>query len=230
MRRTSLALIALLALAPTFNGIEHEVYEVPEIGKFYIDGPKDRVRRTIIEGKVWEPKIVEQLRKYLSMDCLAIDVGAHIGVHTVLMARLSGRVVSFEPQQKLHLDLMRNLHLNGLANVTPLRYAVWDENTLLEMEPTKENPGSTAIGSGGEAVVARTLDSFHFEYVCLIKIDAEGSTPEVLKGAEVTILRDRPVLVLEVGGWIRKSTWELLERFEYVLYPLGAHDFLALPE
>jgi hypothetical protein len=43
----------------------------------------------------------------------------------------------------------------------------------------------------------RTLDSFDFSDVCLLKVDAEGAEPLVFWGARELIRRFRPALLLE---------------------------------
>ena len=45
---------------------------------------------------------------------------------------------AFEPQRKACRELRRNIELNGLANVTALRYAVGAETRIVEMNPSKE--------------------------------------------------------------------------------------------
>ena len=47
-------------------------------------------------------------------------------------------------------------------------------------------------------VEVRRLDDFGFENVRFIKADVEGSEREVLDGARATIMRDRPVILLEL--------------------------------
>ena len=41
--------------------------------------------------------------------------------------------------------------------------------------PLPSNVGGTAVGEGGERVAVRTMDSFGFENVALVKIDVEGT-------------------------------------------------------
>jgi hypothetical protein len=43
-----------------------------------------------------------------------------------------------------------------------------------------------------------TLDSFGFDDLDLIKIDVEGHESEVLDGAQVTITKSRPALIVEI--------------------------------
>jgi len=54
--------------------------------------------------------------------------------------------------------------------------------------------------SGAGDVPMTTLDHFGFVDVDLIKIDVEGLEASVVKGAEKTLLRCRPVMVVEQKG------------------------------
>ena len=52
-----------------------------------------------------------------------IDLGANIGQHTLMAASIvgrEGRVISFEPQQKVRDFLLDNVRLNNFENVTVL--------------------------------------------------------------------------------------------------------------
>ena len=214
-------LAAILTLAPV----------VPGIGEFEDDGREDLVSRYVREGKVWEPHVVAALREFLHDGCVAVDAGAHIGFHTVTMAKLvsPGMVLAFEPQGDVHAELQRNLQLNGLTNVLPLRYALTDQNRLMEMEPRGKRAGIVRVGHGGEAIVGRTLDSFPISGLCLMKIDVEGHMVEVLRGAKETILREKPVIVIEIGPPKMAATRAVLEEYGYDLEHLGSIDFLARP-
>src|SRR6185295_8807366 len=59
------------------------------------------------------------------------------------------------------------------------------------------NYGGLQLGQGGRAVVMRTLDSFAFVHVALIKVDAEGAEPLVLWGARELIRRCHPLILFE---------------------------------
>ena len=49
-----------------------------------------------------------------------------------------------------------------------------------------------------QEVPVQTLDQYNYDDVCLIKIDVEGHELDVLKGATQTMLRERPVLLVEI--------------------------------
>lgn len=153
---------------------------------------------------------------------MVLNVGAYIGTHALLMGRLAGpqgRVYPFEPQRKAYRELRRNIELNGLANVTALRYEVGTETRIVEMNPPKETDlfgqvengkwekagkvlgeSGLAVGAVGDRAERRPLDSFGFGSVSLLKIDVEGFKDEVLAGAERLIRESCPVILVEILG------------------------------
>jgi FkbM family methyltransferase len=209
---------------------DYDVIEVPTVGKFYLDDNPAKVKTTLRSGKPWEPHVLRWLEHHIVEGSTALDVGAHIGSITVPMANLvgpEGHVYAFEPQRKIHRELVHNLRLNGLTNVTPLRLAVGSEPGVVEMNPVVEYDGQVKVGEGGDEVELRTIDSFGFSDVSLIKIDVEGYDFEVLKGATETIRVWRPALVVEITG---EDTKKLLRASDYVLHANSGHDYLALPK
>ena len=225
----------------------YEQYEVPGIGRFFVDDIKDMVKQGIRNGDAWEPHVVELLEEYVEAGTVVLKVGAHVGTHTMPTARLVGpwgRVYAFEPQRKMYRELHHNLALNGVTNAVPLRFAVGSgDPRIIEMNPaTPGNEAGTGVGSGGDQAELRTLDSFGFEQVSVIKIDVEHYENEVLDGATDTIRRNRPVIIIEILGgqnYERASpevrerihvTWRKLERLGYTVTPVFNHDYLALPD
>ncbi len=225
----------------------YQQYEVPGIGRFFVDDIKDIVKQGIVNGDAWEPHVVTLLEEYVEAGTVVLEVGAHVGTHTMPTARLVGpwgRVYAFEPQRKIYRELYHNLALNGVTNAVALRFAVGSgDPRIIEMNPaTPGNEAGTGVGSGGDQVELRTLDSFGFEQVSVIKIDVEHYENEVLDGATDTILRNRPVIIIEILGGqnyetaspevreVIHVTWRKLERLGYTVTPVINHDYLALPD
>ena len=231
--------------------------DTPYIGRFLIEAPPiDPIKEYIVNGLIWEPHVVESLADHVVPGTVALDVGAYIGTHAMLMARLvgpRGRVYAFKPQRKIYRELRHNIALNDLNNIVPLRYAIGPEVGVVEMSPPLYGyyEGGVQIGTGGEQAELRTLDSFGFENVSLIKIDVEGYENQVLAGAENLIRASKPVILIEILGgksypgvpnwWIGNMpaspqdlesihvTWRLIEAFGYEVRPVSSHDYIALP-
>ena len=231
-------------------------FRYPYVGEFWIEEPpEDLIKLVHVAGLVWEPQVIAALETHLKPGAVAVDVGAYIGTHALLMGRLvgpTGRVYAFEPQRKNYRELHHNIALNDLDQVVPLRYALGAETRAVEMNPTTPAMESgLGIGSGGEQVELRPLDSFGFEQVALLKIDVEGFEKDVLAGAEELLRTSRPVILIEILGGAfypgvpetaccgKPATaeqieevhamWRLIENHGYTVEPLESHNYIALP-
>ena len=236
------------AYLDVFPSQEYEIFEVPAIGKFYLDDNPAAVKKALREGRPWEKHVMEEFKKYVVPGTTIIDVGAHIGSHTITLARLVGpygHVYAFEPQKKIFRELVYNLKLNETNNVTPLRFAISSNLSIVEMNPVKGPDGQVEIGKGGDSVEARTIDSFGFSNVSLIKIDVEGHQVHVLKGAERTIREYHPLIIIEITEAHKydqlprfkkrrvDETKALLDSFGYhyrTIRPNRGHDYVAFYE
>lgn len=235
-------------------------WRTPYIGRFFVEPPpRDAIKNFMIAGYVWEPHIVASIAHHAAPGSVTLDVGAYMGTHAVLMGRMvgsMGRVYAFEPQRKMFRELHHNVRLNGLDDVVvPLRYALGAENAIVEMDPPRHgfHEGGVAVGAGGDRVELRTLDSFGFNDVSLLKIDVEGAEDAVLAGAAETIRVNKPVLLIEILGGVDydtasseqheriNATKATIEAFGYRIAPLLAnklwhkfwpakYDYIALPK
>jgi FkbM family methyltransferase len=221
-------------------------YPLDPVGRFYLDNEQDFMKRAIVKNQPWEPWALEQFVKYVKPGSTVIDAGAHIGVHTVSLAKLvgrKGRVYAFEPQRKIYRELVFNLRLNGVGNVVPLRYALGHTTDTVEMNPAApSDKDGTHVGHGGERFEMRSLDSFGFRNVSLIKIDIEGFEDFVLEGAQLTIARTRPVILIKILGAYDHdkpdpdakkaidATKARLEALRYKVQRVHGTDYLGLPQ
>ena len=192
-------------------------WQEPLIGRFWVERspPRSTVKNPMMSGRVWEPHVVRRIQAHARPGSVALDVGAYMGGHSMLMGRLVGRagkVYAFEPQRKMFRELVWNIALSGMDGVVvPLRYAVGDRTDVIEMNCPIEvdgwGPGGVGvalveggvgIGAGCDRAELRPLDDFGFSDVSLIKIDVEGHENAVLEGAKETIAGSRPAVILEI--------------------------------
>ena len=139
---------------------------------------------------------------------LVIDVGANIGLYSLLAASRvgAGTVIALEPHPVAAVRLRKNVALNGLGNVEVLAEAAGAEPGTAQLTSdldTVNHIVSDGTMAGTISVPVRTLDSLvgPEERVALVKIDAEGFESEVLAGA-ARLLQDRAVVawIVEVRG------------------------------
>ena len=159
---------------------------------------------------------------------VAVEVGANIGAHTVLLARQvgpAGRVIAFEPQRVVFQTLCANVALNSLTNVDCQQQAVGEQAGTLLVPPLnytqQNNFGGLALGgfADGEPVPVVTLDSLNLPRLNVLKIDVEGMERAVIAGAVETLDRCRPILYVENDRADRSAELiQLLDSLEYNLY------------
>jgi FkbM family methyltransferase len=123
----------------------------------------------------------------------AVDVGAHVGLWTRVMAMDFLRVSAFEPVEE-HVEC---LWLNVGKPVEVLQFAVGAECRPAKVARPADNSGNACVSESGKFCEMVTLDAMHLEPIGLLKIDVEGYELNVVRGAEATIMRDRPVIVVE---------------------------------
>ena len=82
---------------------------------------------------------------------------------------------------------------------TLLPVALGSEPGTADLGEESHSTGGTHLIPGNTVEVC-TLDSFDIQRADLVKIDVEGSELEVVKGGRETLLRCKPILILEQKG------------------------------
>jgi FkbM family methyltransferase len=216
-----------------------------------LDGDK-AIGEHILHGRTWEPHLTIQLDRILpSVEGYCLDIGAHIGLHSMYMANLGKSVIAFEPQPLLFSILVENIVANQ-HTILPIQKLMTNHDGDLTMAIPKcydrfQNPGGLGVVDSSFShpdLVVREfpcsrLDSLHLGNVGFIKIDVEGHEMEVLQGACGLLERDRPILIIELfGGCDRREYAEQIEHriheiqtlYGYSAKYIGGCDYLCMPE
>jgi FkbM family methyltransferase len=133
-----------------------------------------------------------------------VQAGGAFGVYPRRLADYFDHVWTFEPLLANLQCMAANLGSLPRADITVVPKALWFEHQKLQMvysKPVKNSYGAhhvSARGHGmGEMVDAVPLDEFEFEAVDLIWLDIEGAEVHALMGARETIMKCKPVVVIE---------------------------------
>ena len=203
---------------------------------------------------IYEPFIVVLFKHFLQQGNVVIDIGANVGMHSLIMGKTvgeRGRVYSFEPHPLIFERLKKNLSLNRMSWVKPLENGLSDKSGQLYLHGFDDNSANKGTSSLSTArkdcevnknsvfkVDVVTLDEWvekeKLERLDLIKIDTEGHDFNVLSGGFKTIESFRPVIIFEYcsdffapkeGNDKLNEIKVRLENMEYKLYQIK-HDFL----
>jgi len=197
----------------------------------------DSLKNVLKQGLPYEGNIGLMIDQLTIPGSIVIDVGAHIGTHTMTMSRKTGHqgmVLAFEPDKRSYLELLENLSLNQCTNVIPICKALGNISHLSLLNKHKiEEEGD------GELVETIPLDSLNLTNVSLIKMDIENYEFFAFQGAKETLLRNKPVIIFEC--WIGKDyektppqekanfdrVIDLLESYGYDIHVIFCNDFIA---
>lgn len=149
-------------------------------------------------GDFYEAHILDWIAARYPRQKVVVDVGANIGNHSLYWAAFSQAqmIHAFEPLPDNLALLEANVALWPVVVVHP--YALSDAPGTVQMHPVPTNMGASAISPDGEVMVyAVTLDSLGLTDVTLLKVDVENHERQVLAGAQDTIARCHPLVLVE---------------------------------
>lgn len=147
-----------------------------------------------------------------------LDIGANVGNHAVYWGKIVGAesIVAFEPVAEIADIFERNASLNGLSNVRLERVALGEEDAkgTISSDAANRMQSEIHVDSCGKTTIRR-LDSYSFERVDFMKVDVEGHTIGLLRGAQETISKHRPDIFIELFTHERAECDGILKSLDY---------------
>ena len=151
------------------------------------------------------------LKLKLKKTDIVLDVGANKGILSIFFSKYVKQVYSFEPIERTYIRLNENIRINNINNIITYNLGLSNsEKSITFYIPDNQNYSSFDQASyvsdaktslrGFEKVTAvvKTLDSFDFEKVDVIKVDVEGAEFDVIKGASILINKCCPLIYIEL--------------------------------
>ncbi len=187
------------------------------------------------------------LNAFLRPGDVFVDVGANIGLYTLIAAHIvggSGRVYAFEPCSETYQRLLSNVHLNQITNVACHELALSDSTANLNLNVSQDGYdawNSLAKPIAGSSFASKTietvkLDTFVEENnlagrLTMIKIDVEGWEGRVLEGGFKTLSQlDAPILQVEFTEQAARTAGSSCEKLYRDLAQLGYRMFTYDPK
>lgn len=207
--------------------------------KFFVPNyDVDLVQSSINNSKnYFEFYFLEKLDEYLPKNAIILDVGANIGNHTLYWAneRNAHKVYAFEPIPYTFNILRKNVEINNLQDrVLLYNCGIADKAGKAEIKVfCRQNIGGTRLrvlkSDTQTTFPLKSLDSFNIkeDRVNLLKIDVEGMDNEVLTGAEKTIKKYKPIIMIESFHDSYEKSNAILENYGYKQeYDFGSCEYL----
>lgn len=193
----------------------------------------------------YEPYEKEIFKKLIRVGDIVLDVGAHIGYHTLTMARLvgdKGKVIAFEPDPINFAILEKNIAANKYSNITAIKKGIAESTKNSNRDfyfPLNNNSGSLIEDKKyprGSSIKIDTvsLDDFINNYlgdrVDFIKVDVDGGEHFVIQGMHSTLKKDSLVVLMEYNtdvikksGYDPEQDFALLQSNGFKIYSLHDH-------
>ena len=200
---------------------------------------RDNLQALLFFAGTYEPELVAFLETELRRGDVFADVGANIGIHSLIAARAlaaagGGRVYAFEPAEDTAAKLQRAAGSNDV-DVEVVTTALGAEPGVVDLfaDPNYDeaDTGVRSQFTTGRPVGPARLTTFDLwaegrglDRLDVVKIDVEGAEPLVLEGMQASLRAFRPRAVIvemreysfqRVGHGSPAELRRVLERFGY---------------
>ncbi len=183
-----------------------------------------------------EPETVKWIETFQKDDTV-FDIGANVGVYSLIMAKYANKIYAFEPSTFTFSVLNKNILANKAENIISLNIALSNKRQInvFTYSSTELGSSSHVFGQANTQGVFRQqilsysidnfLEDFTIRQVNHIKIDVDGNEFEILKGAQKTL--EQPwlkSLLVEISDPDNKPLFDFLKQRGLVLkekYPAG---------
>ena len=193
----------------------------------FVIADDEYISRAISNGHEWDGWMRSDIEKYYKDGTDILDIGANIGYNSLMFSDY-GPVYSFEPI--FHKIVTLNAENNKIKhpiNISPI--ALSDKEQTVDMYiPNRveknglRNYGGTSMyktvgfdETTKTTVQCHKLDDIYEGRPSVIKIDVEGHELEVLKGAENTIKKYMPTLLIEIFNFDTNEVPKYLKSLGY---------------
>lgn len=176
----------------------------------YVDPLEESVCAHLIAHGQWEPWARDVVLGLIEPGEHVLEIGGHVGYYTLGMAHKvgpRGSVTTFEANPRLAALATRSVRFNGYSGWVDVRQqAVSNEAGRLRFTVSRQFGGGGhlyvrdgALGADSDVIEvdAVRIDDLPLPEIKLVRIDAEGSEPLILRGAEKLLQKPDIVLCIE---------------------------------
>ncbi len=224
-------------LARKMSSLRFVPIKIGDCEPLYVDlrtGGHELLKDTPWKTAPWEQSEQHVMQHIVKDGDVAFDIGANIGLHTVLLSKLigpEGRLCVFEPNHELLPQL--GLTVKGLGNAALYPFALSNKSEVATLFiPEDAAMGSLANWTSGRDDVGKThtincevrrmddlIDFGTISQPDFIKCDAEGAELMVFQGGRKALDRaDAPIILFEANVYNARGFGFTIE---------GAKNYLA---
>jgi FkbM family methyltransferase len=155
----------------------------------------------------------------------ALDIGANIGLHSIILSKLGYKVESYEPDPHHFKILNKNFKLNKIKNKIH-NLAVSDKKSIENFTRVIDNTTGSHLSGLKNNVYGKTK-VFKVQTVALndiinkfdlIKIDCEGSEKKIFQSINLKKIRNKCLIVEVTDPESRFIIWKKLNNSKFKIY------------
>lgn len=158
-----------------------------------------------------------------------LDIGAHIGWYSLIFGKqfLNSKIYAFEPVDKTFQLLSNNVAMNNLSNIIIQNYGLWDKNDLIKFNffeggavlssPANLIDHQTSLKTCQVRTMDQAVKDLKIDKVDIIKCDIEGCELFALKGGVETIIKNKPLIFIELyEPWFKKMGYNFIDLHKFM--------------
>lgn len=214
--------------------------------RYVIHNKNDYIQNTLLNGKQWNEKIINLIKKYILKRKLShfLNIGSHIGSVCLPLSLHIKKVTAIEAYPATYNHLCENIQLNNLSNINTINIAVGNtEEDIYFMSTDKicpvEHINRVINNTGGMHVFTENdiknnirsanltdkkiknkvnkLDNLQIEHFDIMLVDIEGLEYEFLLGAEQSIKQYKPIIIIEIWNNNKRKLEKMKQSQEEVI-------------
>lgn len=162
---------------------------------------------------------------------VALDIGGCVGMFAVPLAQHYKGVFTFEINPTVRECL--RLNTKQYDNITVFGFGLSNHSGVSRFKTSAASGLSFISDQGDTLLPVRTLDSFMFDDIDIIKIDVEGHEYQVLEGAVETLKKCKPLVITEIHSTRtrasynnRQAIFKLMSELGYRLIDVRRNDYI----
>lgn len=214
----------------------------------------DPVHNCVVDAEIeqsgfWEKSVSQAIMNHLPQGGTFVDIGTNIGYHSLFAAsylKNTGHVHSFEPLPRLFKQFTSSVALNRFTNIVPHNVGLAEKDGEHTIFLREENIAGSSlfdltnkidnfVAAESETIQLKKLDTYlpQLDRIDVVKMDIEGYEYEALLGAQETLKRLHPTIVMEFSPIFYFQDYEektekllsLLESLGYAFFTLEDASF-----
>jgi FkbM family methyltransferase len=225
--------------------------------RYKISNKQDVIQKKLLNGSQWNEEIINIIKSYIINKNLShfLNIGSHIGSVCLPISLCINNVTAIEAYPHTYNHLCDNIQLNNLSNINTFNIAVGNsEEDVYFMSETKvcpiENINRIVNNTGGMHVFTENdiknnvrsanltdkiikhkinkLDNLNIDNFDIILVDIEGFEYEFLLGAEKKLIKNKPIIIIEIWCDAKRKKENMIETQEEVINYIKSLNYILI--